>query len=99
MEIEPISGIGGASAAAPLPAEHVHTAQPPPSQVALDQAEANQLQLTEQLAADGDPLAIVQLAQDQKRLTPIDAELLLPSPAEHPVVHEPGKGDLIDLYD
>ena len=99
MEIEPIGAIGEISAQ-PLPAAHVHVAQTAGSSAGSEAAQTNELAVVEQLAALGVPLAVIQLAQDEQRLTPIDAELLLPEPAEHlPGAHEAGKGDLIDVYD
>jgi hypothetical protein len=99
MEIEPISATGEISAQAP-PAVHVHVAQPAGPNAGSEAAQANDLAVVEQLAAMGVPLAVIQLAQEEQRLTPIDAELLLPTPAAHlPGAHEAGKGDLIDVYD
>jgi hypothetical protein len=99
MEIEPI-GAPGDNSAQPPPTVHVPLAQAAGSNAGSEAAQANELSVVEQLAALGVPLAVIQLAQDEQRLTPIDAELLLPTPAEHlPGAHEAGKGDLIDIYD
>jgi len=99
MDIEPISAIDEMSAQ-PSAGVHVHVAQTAGPDSGSEAAQANALAVVEQLAAMGVPLAVIQLAQDEQRLTPVDAELLLPTPAEHlPGAHEAGKGDLIDVYD
>jgi hypothetical protein len=100
MEIEPITSIGGTQTAGPSQAEQAYAAQAQPSVPAADEAKANELATVEQLAANGDPLAVIDLAHAQQRLTPIDAQLLFPAPAGHAAgAHEAGKGDLIDVYD
>ena len=115
MSTEPISAIGEISVPPPS-AVHVQAAQTAAAAAGAtggsaaaptaapnggsEAAQAHALSVLEQLAAIGDPLAVLQLAQAEQRLTPIDAELLLPTPAEHlPGAHEAGKGDLIDIYD
>ena len=95
MELDPISGVGGLAA---LPAEHAASPHASPSQTALSEAKAREAETPEQLAADGDPIAIAQLAQAEDRLTPTRSQHL--QPAAHPAgAHEAGKGDLIDVYD
>ncbi len=103
MVIEAIGGIDETSAQpaavvhAAAPAAVAKTAEPV---VGLEAAQANELAVVEQLVAEGDPLAVIKLAQDEQRLTPINAELLLPTPADHlPGAHEAGKGELVDIYD
>ena len=99
MESEPISAISELPVP-PSPAVHAQVGQAAGPNAGSEAAQANELAVVEQLAAMGVPLAVIQLAQDEQRLTPIDAELLLPTPAARlPGAHEAGKGDLIDVYD
>jgi hypothetical protein len=104
MQIEPISSVGGVSvpAVSPVepPTESGHPANQSPAQLALAEAHAKESQTLEQRASDGDPIALAQLAEDQKQITPIDSQQLLPPHPQHPPgAHEPGKGNLIDIYD
>jgi hypothetical protein len=99
MAIEPIGSVGGVALPV-IPAEFGHLADGSAAQLALAQALAKESQTIEQRANDGDPIALAQLAEDEKRLIPIDSQQLLPPPLEHPTgAHEPGKGILIDIYD
>lgn len=99
MAIQSISNVGGV--AVPLvAAEFGHLADGSAAQLALAQALSKESETVEQLASDGDPIALAQLAEDEKRLIPIDSQQLLPPPLEHPTgAHESGKGILIDIYD
>ena len=100
MEIEPISEIGSVAASSAFAAEYSHLSHASPSEVALAQAQAKEQETTEQLAKDGDPLAQVQLTNEEQRLIPIDEQHILPANLAHePGAHEAGKGDLIDIYD
>ena len=99
MEIEPVTGIAAVTALTP---EYIHRAYEAksPSQVALVEAQAVAVETTEQLAIDGDPRAIDELAHEHRNQTPFDAQRLQPSHVNHPVgAHEPGKGERIDIYD
>jgi hypothetical protein len=99
MAIEPISNIGGVAVPV-IPPEYAHLAGGSAAQVNLAQALAKETQTTEQRANDGDPIALAQLAEDEKNLIPIDSQQLLPPPLEHPTgATEPGKGNIIDIYD
>jgi hypothetical protein len=99
MQIQPISNVGGVSVPA-VPAEYGHLADGSPAQIALAQALAKESETVEQRASDGDPIALAQLAEDEKRLTPIDSQQLLPPPLEQTVrANETGKGIRIDIYE
>jgi hypothetical protein len=96
--IAAIAPVSGSGAVTPLPAEHAHVVPSPPMHAALTEAKAKGAETLEQLAADGDALAIIKLAQEEEQAIPVDAQH--PLPVDHaPGAHEPGKGDLIDIYD
>ena len=107
MPVEAIAPVGSVSevAAAAVTALHAHAsplaAEPPtPSQAALADAQAVAGETDQQLADDGDPLAIDRVSQDQDRLTPVSAQHLQPAHVSHAAgATEPGKGALIDVYD
>ena len=97
MEIKPISELSGLSE---IPAGQGHLTHESPPQIALAQAKTNEAKTVEQLAEEGDPLAVNQVAQEDKELIPITSQHLLAPHLEHlPGAHEDGKGELIDIYD
>jgi hypothetical protein len=71
-----------------------------PSQLALAEVEARAGETLEQLAEQGDGLAVAKLAQANQHAVPVEQRI---GPAQHPS-HAPGatefgKGQLIDEYD
>jgi hypothetical protein len=104
MEVDPISSTVGVSPVTAA-AAYAHQAHLSPAQTHLAESHAKEGETPEQLAAAGDPLAIVHLEQAAAAITPVRSQGLEPAhhaavPADHaPGAHEPGKGDLIDVYD
>ena len=97
MEVEGIAGVTEVAASAGGLAAWSHYQPASPAHSALAEAKAVEAETPEQLAAGGDPLAIAHLESTADRLTPTTAAGLLPPHAAG--AHEPGKGDLIDVYD
>ena len=99
MEIEPIAsvdGLTGVPASEALLLDYLHQLHASPAQIALAEAQAKSSETTEELAEDGDPIALLRLQQDEDRSTPA---AVIPHP-DHPTgPHEDGKGDVIDIYD
>ena len=104
MEVEPISSVAGLSPAA-VAAEAAHAAHLSPAAVHLAASKAKLTETPQERAAAGDPIAQAHVAQEQALTTPISAQGLQPTEAAqllpaHPAGgHEPGKGELIDVYD
>jgi len=97
MAIEPISGV---AAIEPLPAQPVRAVHSPSPNVQLHAAAAIENASVEQLAVDGDAMAVDKLAEEKKKRTVIDTQPKPLQPARYHVgPHEPGKGELIDIYD
>ncbi len=98
MAVDSVTGVSETVAsAAAVPLAHDH---PSPSQVALADAQAKEQETDEQLAAGGDRLAIDKLEQAYARLTPTSSQHLEPAVVHHAAgAVEPGKGELIDVYD
>ena len=106
MAIEPIGSVDAVSPLAPADSplvEYLRQVHASPVQIALAEAQAEAAETVEQRAADGDPIALLQVAREEAAHTPIQSQQLqTPHTEHHPGdhgVHEEGKGDAIDIYD
>ncbi len=109
MEIEPIASADGSTAVPAFETSliaYLHQLHAPAAQIALAEAQAEATETTEQLAEEGDPIALLQLAKDDSAATParVAASVQQPKhpdrhlPGDHGI-HEDGKGNSIDIYD
>ncbi len=103
MAIEPIGNVdqvGSLPATEALTLEYLHQIHAGPQQIELAKAHLEELKTTEQRVADGDPIAIGEQFEEEKLHTPVAAQGVQPPLAgRSEPAHEPGKGNLIDVYD